>query len=643
MLPRSGSRRAPRALATLTALVTALGLAAGPGAEAAPAPTRGAGAVASASVAPAGATGVAEARKRKKRPAAQPLGPTVFQIASFNLLGSGHTDKNGPRKGFANSPQRLTLTKRVVDQEGLDLIGFQEMHDKQIDMWQKRHGRWWGLFPGRQVRYPAGHNSITWRKTMFDLVKAKTLDMPYFKGETYKMPYVLLRHRKTKQLLWVSNVHLPANTVGNAQRYRDEGIRRQAALVKRLRKHRPSVPVYLTGDMNDRAKFFCPMLAQAPLQAANGGSVVGSTCTPPSPMDVDWLLSTSGSTFSAFHARDDAIVDAASDHPFIIANATIPSLQARRSPVRQVVVVAVDGLRSSAIDPSSALPWFGYLRSRGTSTLNARTTPERSLPLPNLTSILTGRPVSTTIGGHGVATDVDSGGTVHQAAGRYVSSMFDMAHNNGYRTGFYSAEARSRVLARTWTEAGGLDPYGVDNGTNKLTYVGAGADDASSTAALVRDLGGSLPPAVSVLELGAPEEAGLAHGFESPEYAAAVRSTDTRIGAVIQTTTRAAALEGRTLVVVVGTSGGEGRSNATPTRYAQFRVPFLAVGPGVAEGKGLYALNPAWRDPKSTQGTYTNGSVQVGSVANLVLGALRLPALPGSSINPAQNLSVWKP
>lgn len=637
MLARSPRRvlRPLAGLAALTALATGLGLAAPAASVAGPT-----------SDAPVVQAPVVQAPPTaKKKAAKQPAGTTVFQVGSFNLLGAGHTD-GGPRDNYLPSSQRLTITKSVIEQRKLGVVGFQEMHKQQVAMWNQRYAKGWGLYPGATLGEAAGHNSITWRKSEYDLVQAKWLAMPYFKGEIYKMPYIMLRHRATGTRFWVSNVHLPANTSGPAQKYRDEGMKRQSALIHSLYRQYPRVPVLLTGDMNERERFVCTILKTAPVRAANGGYASGDTCQVPPAMSVDWIVGTPNAAFTGYLALDDDQVNAASDHPFIIANVHVPTPKARALPVRNVVVVAVNGLRGDTLAAQSkALPWLTQMRQRGTATLNARTAPETTLPLPNLTSIVTGRPVGLTAGngGHGVVADTDTGGTVHDSAGRYASSMFDMAHNNGMRTNFYTTQARSAMLVRTWADAGGRDPYWVDNGTDKFTNLRQVRTDDEVADRLVADLSAAPPPALSVVELSGPERAGLTYGFTSPQYVAAVKATDAIVGRLMKTAVSAPRIKGKTLVLLAGTSGGEGTSNADPARFNSYRVPLIAWGAGVQIGKDVYALNPGYAKPGTKRGGYgVGGPVMVGSLANLALQSLRLPALPGSTMNDKQNLSIWK-
>ncbi len=579
-----------------------------------------------------------------RRKPAQPVGTTTFRLASINLLGAGHTDGADARPGFAKSSVRLEITKKVMDQQGVDVVGFQEMHMAQARQWTREQSKTWGLFPGTTQKNIAAHNSLSWRLDTFTAVQKKTIAIPYFNGAPFPMPYVLLKNRATGQKAWFINVHNPADTAGKAQKYRDEAIRRESALINRLRAEQPAIPVFLTGDMNDRDKFFCPLVSTAPVAAANGGYADAKVCTPPAPIRVDWVLGTTDTTFTGYTALQDEQVKKASDHAFIMADANIPTPLMRTSPIDHVLVVAVDGLRSDALTKlgSRGAPTLQRLLAQGSGTLNGRTSRESTKSLPNLMSLLSGRRVRTSDGGHGLRRNHDDGTTVHDHARRYVSSVFSMGHNLGHSTSFYSSRARSAIIMRSYAaERGGADPYGIDDGRAKIDAGGVFADDTATATALNAQLD-STPVDISVVEYAHPERVGSASGYGSPAYLAAVTQVDRLVGRTFRRVKRSPTLRGHTLVVLTGLSGGVHRASSDPAERKNYTVPIMVWGPGVAAGRDLYSLNPAWSNPGRARGFYgPPASVQVGDLANLLTGALRMPPLPGSQTNTAQAFAPW--
>jgi hypothetical protein len=164
-----------------------------------------------------------------------------------------------------------------------------------------------------------------WRRDLFDTVETRTVTIPYFRGHPRQMPYVKLRSRANDKELWVLNVHNPATTPrwGNNARWRAAAVRREIDLVRSLRSAEPDVPVIMTGDMNDRAAFFCPMAGSGVLTASNGGSASGGGCSPPPATQIDWIMGTPGLEWSGYVVDRSALVRWSTDHPMVRAVLTL--------------------------------------------------------------------------------------------------------------------------------------------------------------------------------------------------------------------------------------------------------------------------------------------------------------------------------
>lgn len=590
---------------------------------------------------PAQAATAAAAQKKRAVVTVQPPGATSFRMASFNLLGADHTDGANPRKGFGTSAQRLPISKQILESNGVQVVGFQELHWEQAELWNTLAPEW-GTFPGTTRSEPAAHNSISWRLDAFTLVQANVFLVPYFKGNPLPMPYVQLRNNATGQLAWFVNVHNPADTRGPAQQWRDQAVQVESDLVNSLRAADPTTPVFLTGDMNDTSRFFCPIVRNTELEAANGGYADATTCQPPSPARIDWVTGTGDVTFSSFVEQRTPMVQKASDHPAMIATATIPPLQARMTGTTNVVVIGVDGLRSDAFTAAAHAERTTHLRNlraTGASTLNARLSYERSTPLPNTLSLLTGRPVVKKRGGHGVKYDEDRGKTLQQTAGQYVSGVFDRVHNAGRGTALYTSKASATVLERTWNKKnGGEDPVGRDDGRNKLSAFVLHRDkDKPVTKRAMQDLR-SNPAAFSYIELSALQRTGDEFKYGGPKYADALGRVDKQVGGILRSIERNPALAGHTMVALVGNSAGAKAGNKKPSSYT---APLVVWGPGVVPGANLYDLNPAWTDPGRAKVSYASNPIFTGVVANLALSALGMAPLPGSTLNPSSTFNVY--
>ncbi len=217
----------------------------------------------------------------------------------------------------------MVWTVDLLKNHGVDVVGFQELQPEQFDKFNELTGARWNLYPGDSLERIAMHNSIAWRTRRWELVKASWIEIPYFKGELVKMPVVKLRHRKTGRLVYFANFHNPADSYGNAQKWRDKARRIQIALAKR--KFDEGVPLIITGDMNEREKYFCNMVGKAPMRAAQGGkNPKGKPCDTPSPIGIDWIFGSRYINFTQYKKHESKLVRKTTDHPFVVTRAIIP-------------------------------------------------------------------------------------------------------------------------------------------------------------------------------------------------------------------------------------------------------------------------------------------------------------------------------
>lgn len=305
---------------------------------------------------------------------------------------------------------------------------------------------------------------------------------------------------------------------------------------------------------------------------------------------------------------------------------------AREPAPRVVVAISVDGLNPTAITRlgETGTPALHRMIEKGTGTLNARSERELTRTLPNHTGMLTGRPIKGARGHH-VTFNEDNGSILPAVAGGYVAGVFDVVHDHGLRTAFYSSKDKFDFLDRSWDAAhGAADTTGADNGRDKIDRYVVDTEDANVTR-LVKRLRRS-PDAFSFVHLAQPDQAGHASGFMSPTYLEAVKAADKQVGRILDAVRKDPALRSRTTVVLTADHGGKGDGHADMTRRADYRVPFLAWGAGVAKGADLYDLNADRRaNPGRARTTYSGTQpVRNAEVANVVTGLLDLPLVPGS-------------
>lgn len=243
----------------------------------------------------------------------------TFRVSSFNVLGAGHTRAGGTRPHFAAGWLRMQWAVRLLRSAHVSVAGLQELERPQYAAF-RRAAPGWGVFPGVRPtrRYLA--NSVVWDRGTWRLVAGRTIDIPYFHGRAKPMPYVLLRHRATGRRVWFANFHNPADVRGPAARWRRVAVGRETALANRLSAR--GLPVVVTGDMNDRATFFCPVVARTRLHASSGGSRTGR-CRPPSGAGIDWILGSPQVGFTHHRAVRGGLVAQTTDHPFVWAAASV--------------------------------------------------------------------------------------------------------------------------------------------------------------------------------------------------------------------------------------------------------------------------------------------------------------------------------
>ena len=244
--------------------------------------------------------------------------PDEFVIASFNVLGASHTDGRHDR-GFDRSGVRLRRAIKVLDRTGADVVGLQEFQLPQRNRFVARVGDQWGLHSGYSHNTD---NTIAWRTDRFSYVDGWTRRVPYFHGRMRKMPIVALRSRASGQTIYVMNVHNPADSKGNAERWRRKAMRIERKVTSRLTQQLHA-PVFLTGDMNDREDFFCPFTGNGVMHSFLGGSnPPGTSCAPPR-SGIDWVFGNQYVEFSSPQIDRSWLVARTSDHPIVSAHVVL--------------------------------------------------------------------------------------------------------------------------------------------------------------------------------------------------------------------------------------------------------------------------------------------------------------------------------
>lgn len=256
-------------------------------------------------------------------------GPTEFTISSLNVLGAGHTRPGGKKPGWAEGPQRMRWLAGVITANSVEVIGLQEFERPQYLVWEREMGADWDTYPGTAWGAKQMRNSVAWRTDQWSLVSASWVKIPYFHGNLLRMPLVLLQNVTTGQQIYASSFHNPANARGPAAKWRKQATTNEIAMVNRLRSE-TGLPVYVLGDMNERESYFCRMTGETDMVSANGGYNKGTGsrdgCSPSRPTYIDWIFGSPETTFSSYVVNRGPVVQKSTDHPMMIAEASLPPL-----------------------------------------------------------------------------------------------------------------------------------------------------------------------------------------------------------------------------------------------------------------------------------------------------------------------------
>jgi predicted AlkP superfamily pyrophosphatase or phosphodiesterase len=301
------------------------------------------------------------------------------------------------------------------------------------------------------------------------------------------------------------------------------------------------------------------------------------------------------------------------------------------------------------VDKNEA-PTFKRLQAEGAWTHNARTDFDFTITLPNHTSMVTGRPVrdkaasGAAIVGHEWKINSDPGErTLHSNRLAYVASTFDVAHDNGLRTGLFVGKSKFVIYDQSYDARNGApDTTGEDNGRDKIDiYLRAGAEEM--TERFIAEMKQN-PFHYTFMHFAETDSAGHAKKWGSPDYNYAVKKVDACLGRLLEMIDSDERFKRKTALILSADHGGTGLGHGVNTNPLNFAIPFYVWGAGVKHTDDLYSLNRSWRvDPKSAGPDYTARAAQPirnGDGGNLALALLGLGPIPESSINAAQDLRV---
>ena len=340
------------------------------------------------------------------------------------------------------------------------------------------------------------------------------------------------------------------------------------------------------------------------------------------------------------------------------------SSAAAAAPIEYVISISLDGcggtylgklFNGTATGGPYSIPNFNRLKNEGASTLAAHCDNNTYETLPNHTGMITGRPRDG-VDGHGWTINGDPavGQTIHSNKGSYVASVFDVAHDNGLKTGLYANKSKFSLFDNTATYLGGgsyngangaIDTTGFDNGRDKVdtTYINTTLGGIVVDT-LIADQKGANPNKYMFLHINELDAAGHGSGWGSATWNSQAVVVDSMLGKIFKLIEQdGSAMKGKTAIIVTADHGNQ---DNPPTSQDRYSVPFFVWGPGVTAGADLYTLNAGLRQAADSYPMTTYAGMQPirnAEINNLALDLLGLGPIPGSTINFSQNLMVPEP
>jgi hypothetical protein len=239
----------------------------------------------------------------------------TFQIGSFNVLGSQHSAPGGDHARYPAARSRNVGAVARIRSFGVDILGTQELQPDQLNGITAMTG--YAAYPGYAFGSRETDNSILYDDSKFEFVSGSYFTI-HFMHANRPQTILRLRDRDTGREFYVLNMHASAGEGGYAVTRR-AGHYIAANTINRLKAE--GIPIFLTGDMNDRAEFFCRVAPMTGMVAAIGGSISGG-CHPAGALAVDWVLGWGNVSFSGY-IEDRSTMRVVSDHYFVSATATV--------------------------------------------------------------------------------------------------------------------------------------------------------------------------------------------------------------------------------------------------------------------------------------------------------------------------------
>jgi hypothetical protein len=243
-------------------------------------------------------------------------------------------------------------------------------------------------------------------------------------------------------------------------------------------------------------------------------------------------------------------------------------------------------------------------------------------------------------------TDPAKGETLHKHKGYdgpYLASVFDVAHDHGLRTIMLTGKTKFSLYRDSYNVENGAPDCGTpDHGRAKLDKFVYDNDCRSMTRAFVSAMKAN-PFDYSFVHYADPDAAGHKYGWGSKEYRLAIRKVDMQLGKIFAMIDGDPRFRGATTIFLTADHGGINKDHSNNLLVEDYTIPVYVWGAGAAHGRELYRLNQQTRiDPGKNHPHATDAiqPIRNGDGANLALKLLGLGPIPGSTINPKQDLNI---
>ncbi len=328
--------------------------------------------------------------------------------------------------------------------------------------------------------------------------------------------------------------------------------------------------------------------------------------------------------------------------------------------IDHVILISVDGLRPEALLPPivDQYPAMQQL-TQGAWTAQARCDPDSSITLPNHVDMLTGRLL---VGehGHGWVSNSDPpsrkmGGSLHLKADRYISSVFDVAHDAGMQTAMIAGKWKFVLFGQSYGEdAGGPDGVAPNDGQNKIDCFIHSSDlmtQVEQLVAFINVASQNQKRSFTFLHLALPDFTGHGAGWdlnEGSSYRKSLQRIDQELASLLSKIQQSQSLAGRVAIVLTSDHGGgvPFTSHTDPEAPINFTIPFMVWSGVNQKPVDLYLINKVSRHCPGANERFTPNQlppIRNADAANVCLTLLGLPPVPGSTVNARQELLVALP